>query len=74
MSLGVFLEEEDERKRNDGSVYEWVCRAPETYFISSGSASGVMTGRCALMGIPNDGGFSLDAKGFFSGTVLMIPE
>jgi hypothetical protein len=34
------------------------------YFISSGSASGVMTGWSALMGIPNGGGFSLDAKGF----------
>jgi hypothetical protein len=55
-------------------VYEWVCRAPESYFISSGNASGVMTGRRALMGIPNDGGFSLDAKGFFNETVFMIPE
>jgi hypothetical protein len=53
-------------------VYEWVCKAPESYFISSGSASGVMTGQRALMGIPNDGVFSLDAKGFFDGTVLMI--
>jgi hypothetical protein len=33
--------------------------------LSSGSASGVMTGWRALMGIPNGGGFSLDAKGFF---------
>jgi hypothetical protein len=35
------------------------------YFINSGSASEVMTGCRALMGIPNSGGFSLDAKGFF---------
>jgi hypothetical protein len=42
------------------------------YFISSGSALGVMTGRRALMGIPNDGSFSLDAKGFFDETVFMI--
>jgi hypothetical protein len=35
------------------------------YFIGSGSVSGVMTGWRALMGIPNGGGFSLDAKGFF---------
>jgi hypothetical protein len=34
------------------------------YFISSESASGVMTGWRALMGIPNDRAFSLDAKGF----------
>jgi hypothetical protein len=46
-------------------VYEWVCRAPETYFISSGNASGVMTGRHALMGIPNDGVFSFGCEGFF---------
>jgi hypothetical protein len=26
----------------------------------------VMTGWRALMGIPNDGGFSLDVKGFFN--------
>jgi hypothetical protein len=55
-------------------VYEWVCRAPESYFISSGDASGVMTGWRALMGIPNDVGFSLDAKGFFNETVFVIPE
>jgi hypothetical protein len=35
------------------------------YFISSESASRVMTGWRALMGILNGGGFSLDAKGFF---------
>jgi hypothetical protein len=43
-------------------------------FISSGSASGVMTGWRALMGIPNGGGFSLDAKGFVIGTLFMAPE
>jgi hypothetical protein len=32
MALGVFLEEEDERKRNDGSVNEWIFRAPKGYF------------------------------------------
>jgi hypothetical protein len=55
-------------------VYEWVCRASESYFIVSGDALGVMTGQCALMGIPNDGVFSLDAKGFFNEIVFMIPE
>jgi hypothetical protein len=44
------------------------------YFISSESASGVMTGWRALMGIPNGGGFSLDAKGFFNETMFMVPE
>jgi hypothetical protein len=44
------------------------------YFISSGSASGVMTGWRALMGIPNGWGFSLDAKGFFIETVFLVPE
>jgi hypothetical protein len=51
-----------------------VCRAPESYFISSGDALGVMTGQRALMGIPNGGGFSLDAKGFFNETVFMVPK
>jgi hypothetical protein len=55
-------------------VYEWICRAPESYFISSVNATGVMNGRHALMGIPNDGGFSLDAKGFFNETLFMLPE
>jgi hypothetical protein len=44
------------------------------YFISSGSASGVMTGWRVLMRIPSDGGFSLDAKGFFIEIVFMVPE
>jgi hypothetical protein len=35
-------------------------------FISSGSASGVMTGQRALMGIPNDEVSSLGAKGLFN--------
>jgi hypothetical protein len=34
------------------------------YFISRESVSGVMTGWRALMGIPNGGGFSSNAKGF----------
>jgi hypothetical protein len=34
------------------------------YFISRESALGVMTGWRALMGIPNGGDFSPNAKGF----------
>jgi hypothetical protein len=34
----------------------------------------VMTGQCALMGIPNDEVSSLGAKGLFNETVFMIPE
>jgi hypothetical protein len=44
------------------------------YFISSGSASGVMNDWRVLMRIPNDGGFTLDAKGLFVETVLMVPK
>jgi hypothetical protein len=44
------------------------------YFISSGSASGVMTGWCALMGILNSGGVSLDAKGFSFEQCLWLPN
>jgi hypothetical protein len=55
-------------------VYEWICRASESYFISSEDASGLMTGRRVLMRIPSDGGLSLDAKGFFNETVFIVPE
>jgi hypothetical protein len=44
------------------------------YFICSESASGVMTGWRAFMGIPNGGGFSLDAKGFFIEQCLWLPN
>jgi hypothetical protein len=44
------------------------------YFISSRGALGVMTDWRVLMRIPNDGGFSLDAKGFFVKTMFMVPE
>jgi hypothetical protein len=44
------------------------------YFISKGSASGVMTGWRALMGIPNDEGFFLGCEGFFHQTVFMAPD
>jgi hypothetical protein len=44
------------------------------YFISSGSASGVMNDWRVLMRIPNDRGFTLDAKGLFVETVLMVPK
>jgi hypothetical protein len=33
-----------------------------------------MIGRRALMGIPNDGGFFLDARGLFNEIVFMVPE
>jgi hypothetical protein len=73
MALGVFL------KRTRGIEMMEVCangfaEHRRGYFISSGSASGVMTGWRALMAIPNDEGFSLDAKGFFVRTVFMTPE
>jgi hypothetical protein len=44
------------------------------YFISSGSASRVMTGWRVLMRIPNDGGFPLDAKGFSSKQCSWFPN
>jgi hypothetical protein len=43
------------------------------YFISKGSASGVMTGWRALMGIPNDGGFFLGCEGFFIKQYSWLP-
>jgi hypothetical protein len=44
------------------------------YIISSESASGVMTGWRALMGIPNGGGFSSNAKGFFIEQCSWLPN
>jgi hypothetical protein len=44
------------------------------YFISRESASGVMTGWRALMGIPNGGGFSPNAKGFFIEQCSWLPN
>jgi hypothetical protein len=44
------------------------------YFISRESALGVMSGWCALMGIPNDGGFSPNAKGFSIEQCLWLPN
>jgi hypothetical protein len=66
MALGVFFW----RRRTTGSEMMEVCASGfaehrRGYFISSGGASGVMTVCRVLMRIPNDGRFSLDAKGFF---------
>jgi hypothetical protein len=44
------------------------------FFISRESASGVMTGWRALMGIPNGGGFSPNAKGFFIEQCSWFPD
>jgi hypothetical protein len=44
------------------------------YFISRERASGVMTGWRALMGIPNDGGFSPNVKGFFIEQCSWLPN
>jgi hypothetical protein len=44
------------------------------YFISRESPSGVMTNWRALMGIPNDGGFSPNAKGFSIEQYLWLPN
>jgi hypothetical protein len=70
MAFGVFFW----KRRTRGIEMMEVCvngfaEHRRCYFISSGSASGVMTCRHALMVIPNGGGFSLDAKGFSSNSV-----
>jgi hypothetical protein len=44
------------------------------YFISHESASGVVTGWRALMGMPNGGGFSPNAKGFFIKQCSWFPD
>jgi hypothetical protein len=66
MALGVFLWRRRTRGREMMEVYaSGFVEHQGGYFISHESASGVMTGWRALMGIPNGGGFSLNVKGFF---------
>jgi hypothetical protein len=64
--LGSFLWKRRTRGRDMMEVYanEFV-EHQGGYFISRESASGVMTGWHALMGIPYDEGFSPNAKRFF---------
>jgi hypothetical protein len=71
---GFSLEEEDERIEMMEVCVNGFVEHRRGYFISSGNASGVMTGWGALMGIPNSGGFSLDAKGFFIEQCSWLPN
>jgi hypothetical protein len=65
MALGVFPLESRERRREVMEVYaSGFAEHQGGYFISCGSALGVMTGWRTLMGIPNDRVFSPNAKGF----------
>jgi hypothetical protein len=65
MALGVFLWRRRTRGREMMEVYASGFAGHQGgYFISRESASGVMTGWRALMGIPNGRGFSPNAKGF----------
>jgi hypothetical protein len=65
MDLGVFLWRRRTRGCEMMEVYaNGFAEHQGGYFISCESASGVMTGWRALMGIPNGGGFSPNVKGF----------
>jgi hypothetical protein len=75
MALGVFLW----RRRMRGREMMEVCangfaEHQGGYFISCESASGVMLGWRALMGIPNGRGFSPNAKGFFIEQCSCLPN
>jgi hypothetical protein len=75
MALGVFWRRGKTRRSEMMEV--WASGFAERrrgYFISNGSASGVMNGWRVLMRIPNSGGFSLDTRGFFVETVFMVLE
>jgi hypothetical protein len=64
MALGVFLWRRRTRGREVMEVYvNGFAEHKGGYFISCESASGVITGWRALMGIPNSGGFFPNAKG-----------
>jgi hypothetical protein len=65
MALGVFLRRRRTRGREMMEVYaSGFAENQGGYFISRESASGVMTGWRALIGIRNGEGFSLNVKGF----------
>jgi hypothetical protein len=65
MALGVFLWGRRTSGREMMEVYaSGFAEHQGGYFISRESASGVMTEWRALIGIPNGGGLSLNAKGF----------
>jgi hypothetical protein len=71
---GFFLEEEDERCEMMEVYVNGFAGHQGGYFISRESASRVMTGWCALMGIPNGRGFSPDAKGSFIEQCSWLPN
>jgi hypothetical protein len=74
MALGVFWKRRT-RGREMMEVYaNGFAEHQRGCFISSESASGVMTGWHALMGIPNGGRYSLDAKGFFIEQCSWLPN
>jgi hypothetical protein len=65
MALGVFLWRRRTRGREMMEVYaSGFAEHQWGYFISRENTSGVMTGWRALMGIPNGGVFSPNAKAF----------
>jgi hypothetical protein len=75
MAFGVFFW----KRRTRGIEMMEVCvngfaEHRRCYFISSGSASGVMTCRHALMVIPNGGGFFLGCEGFFIEQCSWLPN
>jgi hypothetical protein len=72
--LGGFLWKRRTRGREMREVYaNGFAEHQGGYFISRESASGVMSGWRALMGIPNGGGFSPSAKGFFIEQCSWLP-
>jgi hypothetical protein len=73
MALGFFPLEQGEKMWSDGSVYEWICRAPRGYFISCESALGVMTGWRALWEYQT-AGFSLRMRRVFIEQCLWLPD
>jgi hypothetical protein len=74
MALGVFFWRRTKRSEMIEVCTSGFAEHQRGYFISSGDALGVMTGRRALMRIPNGGGFFLGCEGFFDETVFMVPE
>jgi hypothetical protein len=62
---GFLLEEEDEREWNDGSVYEWICRAPEGFLFAVEVHREWWLAGAHWWEYQTTRVFSLDVKGFF---------
>jgi hypothetical protein len=73
MALGFSPLEQGEKMWGDGSVWEWICRAPRGLFYLLWECIGSDDWLACVIGIPSDRVFFSNVKGFHW-TVFMVPE